>query len=78
MILDKLQVEAMTAEQCQKHLKLLDKSFPMDKYLGLLSPEQFAQVDDIATTLLYLEDRIRYCQASDNAINANKVRYGRE
>jgi hypothetical protein len=77
MILNKEQVDLMTAEQCQKHLKLLDKSFPMDKTLGLLTPELFAQVDDIANTLLYLEDRIRYCQASDNAIQANKVRYGR-
>jgi hypothetical protein len=78
MILHKEQVEAMTSAECQKHLKLLDKSFPMDKYLGLLTPEQFEQVDGIANTLLYLEDRIRYIQASDNAINANKVRYGRE
>ena len=78
MILNKLQVEAMTSAECQKHLKLLDKSFPMDKSLGLLTPEQFAQVDGITDTLLYLEDRIRYIQASDNAINANKVRYGRE
>jgi hypothetical protein len=77
MILHKEQVDAMTAEECQKHLKLLDKSFPMDKSLGLLSPELFAQVDLIANTLLYLEDRIRYCQASDNAIQANKTRYGR-
>jgi hypothetical protein len=78
MILTKDQVEAMTSEQCQKHLKLLDKSFPMDKTLGLLSPEQFDQVDNVANTLLWLEERIRYIQASDNAINANKVRYGRE
>ena len=78
MILHKEQVDEMTSEQCSKHLKLLDKSFPMDKYLGLLTPEQFAQVDGVANTLLYLEDRIRYIQASDNAINANKVRYGRE
>jgi hypothetical protein len=78
MILHKEQVDLMTAEQCQKHLKLLDKRFPMDKYLGLLSPEQFEQVDGVANTMLYLEDRIRYIQASDNAINANKVRYGRE
>jgi hypothetical protein len=77
MTLNKEQVELMTAEECQKHLKLLDKSFPMDKTLGLLTPELFAQVDDIANTLLWLEDRIRYIQASDNAIQANKVRYGR-
>jgi len=78
MILTKEQVDLMTSEQCQKHLKLLDKSFPMDKTLGLLTPELFAQVDSIANTLLYLEDRIRYIQASDNAIQANKIRYGRE
>jgi hypothetical protein len=77
MTLTKEQVDLMTAEQCQKHLKLLDKSFPMDKTLGLLTPEQFEQVDGVANTMLYLEDRIRYCQASDNAILANKTRYGR-
>jgi hypothetical protein len=78
MILTKEQVEAMTSEQCSKHLKLLDKTYEMDKPLGLLSPEQFDQVDSIANTLLWLEDRIRYIQASDNAIQANKIRYGRE
>jgi hypothetical protein len=78
MTLTKEQVDLMTSVECQKHLKLLDKSFPMDKSLGLLSPEQFDQVDGVANTLLYLEDRIRYIQASDNAINANKIRYGRE
>ena len=68
----------MTSEQCQKHLKLLDKSFPMDKSLGLLTPEQFAQVDDVANTLLYLEDRLRYCNQSEIAIQANKTRWGNE
>jgi hypothetical protein len=78
MTLTKEQVDAMTAAECQKHLKLLDKTYPMDKSLGLLTPELFAQVDDVANTLLYLEDRIRYCQASDNAIQANKTRWGIE
>ena len=78
MTLTKEQVEAMTSEQCQKHLKLLDKTYEMDKPLIQLTPEEFAQVDDIANTLLWLEDRIRYIQASDNAIQANKIRYGRE
>jgi hypothetical protein len=78
MTLTKEQVDAMTSAECQKHLKLLDKTYPMDKPLGELTPELFEQVDDIANTLLYLEDRIRYIQASDNAIQANKIRYGRE
>jgi hypothetical protein len=77
MILTHEQVELMTADECTKHLKLLDKSFPMDKPLSKLSPELFDQVDSIANTLLWLEERIRYIQASDNAIQANKVRYGR-
>jgi hypothetical protein len=78
MILHKEQVELMTSAECQKHLKLLDKTYEMDKPLIQLTPEEFAQVDDIANTLLWLEDRIRYIQASDNAIQANKIRYGRE
>jgi hypothetical protein len=78
MILTKEQVDLMTSDECSKHLKLLDKSFPIDKTLGLLTPEQFAQVDDVANTLLYLEERIRYIQQSDNAIQANKIRYGKE
>jgi hypothetical protein len=77
MILNKEQVELMTAEECQKHLKLLEKTYPLDKSLSLLTPELFDQVDSIANTLLWLDERIRYCQASDNAIQANKVRYGR-
>jgi hypothetical protein len=77
MFLNKEQVDLMTSEQCQKHLKLLDKTYEMDKPLSQLTPEQFDQVDLIANTLLYLEDRIRYIQASDNAVLANKVRYGR-
>ena len=78
MILNKLQVDQMTAEECQKHLKLLDKNFPMTQTLHRLTPEQFAQADDIVNTLLWLEDRMRYIQQSENAINANKIKYGKE
>ena len=78
MTLNKEQVELMTAEDCSKHLKQLEKTYPLDKPLSKLSPELFAQVDDIANTLLWLEDRLRYCNQSEIAINANKVRYGRE
>jgi len=77
MTLTKEQVDAMTSDECEKHLKLLNKTYDMEKPLSQLTPEEFAQVDLIANTLLYLEDRIRYIQASDNAINANKIRYGR-
>ena len=77
MTLNKEQVDLMTAEECQKHLKLLEKTYPLDKSLSLLTPELFQQVDSIANTLLWIEDRIRYLTQSENAIQANKVRYGR-
>jgi hypothetical protein len=77
MILTHEQVDTMTAEECTKHLKLMEKTYPLDKSLSKLSPELFDQVDSIANTLLWLDERIRYIQASENAIQANKVRYGR-
>jgi hypothetical protein len=75
MTLTQEQVEAMTADECSKHLKLLAKTYALEK---TIDKEIWPFVDSIANTLLWLEDRIRYCQASDNAINANKIRYGRE
>jgi uncharacterized coiled-coil protein SlyX len=75
MILHKEQVDQMTTEQCQAHINLLDKKFPMTKALSKLTPEQFAQIDDMANTLLYLEDRMRYIQQSETAIAANKARW---
>jgi hypothetical protein len=75
MTLTQEQVEAMTADECSKHLKLLAKTYALEK---TIDKEIWPFVDSITNTLLWLEDRIRYCQASDNAIQANKIRYGRE
>jgi hypothetical protein len=72
MILHKEQVEAMTTEQCQTALKSLNKAYPFEKPI---KTEVWPLVDDITSTLLYLEDRIKYIQASDNAIAANKARW---
>ena len=75
MTLTKEQVELMTAEECSKHLKLLAKTYPLEKPI---TEELWPHVDSIANSLLYLEDRIRYLQQSDNAIQANKTRWGNE
>jgi len=75
MTLTQEQVEAMTADECSKHLKLLAKTYALEK---TIDKEIWPFVDSVADTLLWLEDRIRYCQASENAINANKIRYGKE
>jgi hypothetical protein len=75
MTLTKEQVELMTADECNKHLKLLSKTYALEKPI---TPEVWPVVDSIADTLLYLEDRIRYIQLSENAIQANKTRWGIE
>jgi len=77
MILHKEQVDQMTTEQCQEHINLLDKKFPMTKALSKLTPEQFAQIDDMANTLLYLEDRIKAFEVAETVKRANDARWGR-
>jgi hypothetical protein len=73
MILHKEQVDQMTTEQCETALKSLNKTYPFEKPI---STEVWPLVDDITSTLLYLEDRIRYIQQSETAIQANKTRWG--
>jgi hypothetical protein len=75
MILTQEQVELMTSEECSKHLKLLAKTYPFEKPI---KAEVWPLVDGITTTLLYLEDRIKYIQQSETAIAANKARWGNE
>jgi hypothetical protein len=75
MTLTKEQVELMTAEECQKHLKLLAKTYALEKPI---TKELWPLVDSIANTLLWLEDRIRYCNQSEIAVQANKTRWGNE
>jgi hypothetical protein len=74
MFLSKEQVESLTLEQCTNALDNLVKTYPLDQDVR---SEIWPLVDDIANTLLYLEDRVRYLQQSEVAINANKARYGR-
>jgi len=74
MFLTKEQVELLTLEQCTSAIKTLDRTYPFDQDIR---SEIWPLVDDIANTLLYLEDRVRYLQQSEVAINANKARYGR-
>ena len=75
MILNKEQVELMTGEQCQNHLKLFTKTYPLEK---TIDQELWPQVDSIANTLIWLEDHIQYCKLRDTAIQTNKIRWGTE
>ena len=74
MLLTKEQVAEFTEEECQKHLKKLAKSYPLEKPI---TAELWPQVDDIANTLLYLEDRIKSLDISEKLTNANNARWGK-
>lgn len=58
MILTKEQVEVMELAEVEKNLKLLAKTYKLDKPIKeWATPELFNQLDDIINTLAYLEDR---------------------
>ena len=73
MILHKEQVDLLDAEGVETALKQFHKVYKVEKPI---TPEVWADVDNIANTLLYLEDREFYLKASANAIEANKARWG--
>jgi hypothetical protein len=58
MTLTKEQVELMEAPEVDKQLRLLAKTYKLDKPIKeWATPELFNQLDDIINTLAYLEDR---------------------
>ena len=58
-ILTKDQIELLTYTQSKAALKLLEKTYPIDKPITDIGKQYWDQCDDIANTLLWLEDRIR-------------------
>lgn len=58
MNLTKEQVEQMEAKEVDKQLRLLAKTYKLDKPLSeWMTPELWDQLDNIINTLAYLEDR---------------------
>lgn len=72
MLLTKEQIAELTEEQCQKQLKKLAKAYPLEKPI---TAELWPMVDEVANTLLYLEDRIKNLDLSEKLANANKARW---
>ena len=61
MMLTKAQVEVMEAEEVDKQLRLLAKTYKLDKPLHeWMTPELWDQLDNIINTLCYLEDRKKW------------------
>ena len=58
MTLSKEQVELMDAKEVDRQLRLLAKTYNLDKPLSeWMTPELWDKLDDIINTLAYLEDR---------------------
>jgi predicted outer membrane protein len=58
MNLTKQQVELMDAKEVDRQLRLLAKTYKLDKPLSeWMTPELWDKLDDIINTLAYLEDR---------------------
>lgn len=76
MFLTQEQVNEFTSEDCEAHLKKLAKTYNLNKPLTECWAEVWPILDDITNTILYLEDRMSYLVQAENAINANKARWG--
>ena len=71
MFLTLEQVDTLTQEQAESALKILTKTYRLDRPLQeYMTPELWDNLDSIVDTLLYLEDRIRYIRMRDQ-LNAN-------
>lgn len=72
MILHKEQVDLLDAEAVEIALKQFHKAHKVE---APLTAEVWADIDNIANTLLYLEDRESYLKQSAIAIEANRSRW---
>lgn len=75
MILNKEQVDLMDLDTVQKSLKQFHKTFKVE---AALTPEVWADIDNISNTLLYLEDREGYLEMTANLVRAQNARWGKE
>lgn len=59
MLLTKEQIELLDEAGAAKHLKLIEKTWKLDKPIqDYLTPELWDQLDDIANNLLWTEDHL--------------------
>ena len=75
MFLTAEQANEMSREDCELHLKKLSRKYNLNKPLTECWTEVWPILDEITNTLLYLEDRLRYLQQSEIAVQANKTRW---
>lgn len=78
LFLTREQAEQLTVAEAERHLKKLERAYPIDKPFAKLDnfPELWAQMDDITNTILYLEDHIASQKKSDQMVALNEARWG--
>lgn len=76
-ILTKEQVEEMSVKDATQALKQLESLDILDKGFDT-NPELWDQCDDIANTLLYLEDHIRHLDQLASLAKANAARWAKD
>ena len=70
----KEQIEQMEEAEVNKQLKLLAKTYKLDKNIyEWMTPELFEQMDDIVNALCYLEDRLHWLNHYEHLRGENKV-----
>jgi hypothetical protein len=63
IFLTKEQVEVMNITEVNRHLRQLSQTYKLDQPIQeYFTEELWNQVDDIANTLLYLEDRLQWLE----------------
>lgn len=72
------QADQLDQEQCEQLLKKLARKYPLQKEYVQLAAEIQLQADTIANSLLYLEDRIRHIEMTENLERANAARWSKE
>jgi hypothetical protein len=67
-------IELMSQTEIKQHLKLLAKTYKLDRPIQeYMTPELWDSIDDIVNTLLYLEDRLQWLEQYDHLRGENKV-----
>ena len=59
MFLTRDQVDALSYQECQQHLKLLTTQYNLEQPLTECWTQVWPVLDELTNTLLYLEDRIQ-------------------
>jgi len=77
MFLTQEQASEMSLEDCQSHLKKLARNYKLEKPLLENWETLWPITDELANTILYLEDRVKAFELAETVKRANDARWGR-